>query len=258
MRDEVLAQLERDAEFLRRNNIMDYSLLVGIHRTDAPTHPSRRLNPHLLPASSEGDVFDGSTEQQDAGAALATAAAQVLSPADRSPHLPALVPEPAGAAAAAAAPGAAAAAEAEAAPPLAVAAHVETPGTGIEKAHGTATEIYFCGIIDILQPYTLRKQLEHGFKSLRYESVCEFVLVAKMIFRRLTLGKILPGRNLGRRPRSVCSPVFELYEVHRRLVELVAIGIWCWLVIIIKGPKKFAVHHRGFTISRAKGVTNGS
>lgn len=30
-------------------------------------------------------------------------------------------------------------------------------------------ETYFAGIIDILQPYNLRKQLEHGFKSMRYD-----------------------------------------------------------------------------------------
>ena len=77
LRDEFLRQLEADSEFLRRNNIMDYSLLVGVHQAGAPTHPSRRLNPHLLPVSTETEVLDGGAEQQDAGAALATAAAQV-------------------------------------------------------------------------------------------------------------------------------------------------------------------------------------
>lgn len=56
---------------------MDYSLLVGVNDSGAPTHPSRRLNPHLLPVSTDLDVFEGTAEQQDAGAALATAAAQV-------------------------------------------------------------------------------------------------------------------------------------------------------------------------------------
>lgn len=33
------------------------------------------------------------------------------------------------------------------------------------------TAIYFMGIIDILQDYNLRKQLEHGIKSLQYDGV---------------------------------------------------------------------------------------
>lgn len=39
---------------------------------------------------------------------------------------------------------------------------------------GSATnELYLCGIIDILQPYNMRKRLEHGFKSMRYDGVLE-------------------------------------------------------------------------------------
>jgi len=32
--------------------------------------------------------------------------------------------------------------------------------------------IYFMGIIDILQPFNLRKRAEHSFKSFRYDGVC--------------------------------------------------------------------------------------
>ena len=40
------------------------------------------------------------------------------------------------------------------------------------------TAIYFLGIIDILQDYNLRKQLEHGIKALQYEGVRVPVLVS--------------------------------------------------------------------------------
>jgi len=33
----------------------------------------------------------------------------------------------------------------------------------------TTHEIYFMGIIDILQPYNLRKRIETGLKGLRYD-----------------------------------------------------------------------------------------
>lgn len=43
-------------------------------------------------------------------------------------------------------------------------------------------EIYFMGIIDILQPYNLRKIAEHSFKSLRYDGVCINILFKKNFF----------------------------------------------------------------------------
>jgi hypothetical protein len=32
-------------------------------------------------------------------------------------------------------------------------------------------ELYFLGIIDILTPYSLKKRLEHGIKSIQYDEV---------------------------------------------------------------------------------------
>jgi len=37
-------------------------------------------------------------------------------------------------------------------------------------------ELYFMGIIDILQPYDLRKRLEHSIKSVRYDRVLYITL----------------------------------------------------------------------------------
>ena len=37
-RMKLLLHLERDTDFLKRNNIMDYSLLVGIEKGTSPFH----------------------------------------------------------------------------------------------------------------------------------------------------------------------------------------------------------------------------
>jgi hypothetical protein len=44
----------------------------------------------------------------------------------------------------------------------------ETCRGGIGATHGSG-EVYFCGIIDILQAYNLRKQLEHQYKAKRFD-----------------------------------------------------------------------------------------
>ena len=44
----------------------------------------------------------------------------------------------------------------------------ETFRGGIGATHGSG-EVYFCGIIDILQAYNLRKQLEHQYKAKRFD-----------------------------------------------------------------------------------------
>ena len=57
---------------------------------------------------------------------------------------------------------------------------------------GAATnELYLCGIIDILQPYNVRKQLEHGFKSLRYDGVCSNDLFLLLLVYVLCLDFVL-------------------------------------------------------------------
>ena len=42
---------------------------------------------------------------------------------------------------------------------------------GVQKNGKLSNEIYFMGIIDILQQYTLKKQLEHFGKSIKYDKV---------------------------------------------------------------------------------------
>jgi len=52
-----------------------------------------------------------------------------------------------------------------------------------DQNNNPCNEIYFMGIIDILQPYNLRKIAEHSFKSLRYEGVKLFIILfISMIF----------------------------------------------------------------------------
>ena len=46
-----------------------------------------------------------------------------------------------------------------------------------DQNNNPCNEIYFMGIIDILQPYNLRKIAEHSFKSLRYEGVSHLLFI---------------------------------------------------------------------------------
>jgi len=86
-----LAQLEKDTYFLQKFEIIDYSLIVGVHYlSETPTKEPRKEYP------IEGEI------------------------------------------------------------------------QAIDKENQLTDEIYFLAIIDMLQPYNIRKQMEHGIKSLRY------------------------------------------------------------------------------------------
>jgi len=95
VRDTFLEQITKDCQFLESCQIMDYSLLVLVHKKD----PSKRQ--HIpLKSTSIFKAYEGGIQALD------------------------------------------------------------------ENGKPTLNEIYYVGIIDILQPYNIRKQLENVFKSL--------------------------------------------------------------------------------------------
>jgi len=156
MKAKLVEQIERDSEFLASQNIIDYSLLLGIHDIGAPggeedEHAERggaeSLNPHaeqLRSSSSTAGVLGMPREVSDRYS-VPLAAGQTsdfpLTPASavtNSSHL----------------------------------LH-EAPGPG-DLGRGLLSPdrrtLYFLGIIDILTPYDTLKRFEHGFKAMAYDS----------------------------------------------------------------------------------------
>jgi len=123
MRERFLQQLEEDCKFLVAQNIMDYSLLVGIH----------------FRSEAEGDSDYSSPDEGE-------------SPMSRSSTvLPTFeIPEDSG----------------SSGPKYESIFEKEEGGIRGRTEDGTELdEYYYIGIIDILMLYTVRKQLEHAYKS---------------------------------------------------------------------------------------------
>lgn len=150
----LLAQIERDSAFLRDNNIIDYSLLLGIYDLGMGAGiagDGKAKDGHEGISDARGGAEDGRAGE---------AQAAVLS--ERTP------------------------ADSVSVAASDVAVKVETPHTPVRGASGTnevpvhqcdmggllssdQKSLYFLGIIDILTPYDSKKHLEHWFKGLRHE-----------------------------------------------------------------------------------------
>ena len=81
--ENIISQLTADSQFMRDINIMDYSLLVGIHNCTEPRHPggkhcagiyqvhtfvcSYHVRPviHSTPVQSQGTLSSGSASEHD-------------------------------------------------------------------------------------------------------------------------------------------------------------------------------------------------
>eukprot|EP00742_Colponemidia_sp_Colp-10_P003628 GILJ01003862.1.p1 GENE.GILJ01003862.1~~GILJ01003862.1.p1 ORF type:complete len:536 (-),score=61.21 GILJ01003862.1:254-1795(-) len=198
---QLLDQLEADCLFLERANIMDYSLLLGVHYRNRETEDGlgavlyklRRKTTTMLSRSSNERSERGSLENGVEGdAAGGRGESSVSGTSDRSLHVTSSGPG----------------FHMEGSPLTAVGTHPVplTPSGGVEvnydelrKALGTprserievvssmfaaedggihgvdedghfSNEIYYMGIIDILQVYNLRKRFEHLGKSLKYDA----------------------------------------------------------------------------------------
>ncbi|KEG09574.1 putative phosphatidylinositol-4-phosphate 5-kinase-like [Trypanosoma grayi] len=134
----LIDQIKKDCDFLKRSNIMDYSFLVGIHVL--PAFCSRRLG--NSPAGAK-DLLSGTIPPQSfiLDATLASAAVDAL----QNPN-PSFFGWTAS--------------------DIAIDGRCFTSdqgGMASTDQPGTRREIYYIGIIDILQEYNLRKKMETFF-----------------------------------------------------------------------------------------------
>jgi len=132
----LLAQIESDAKFLCENNVIDYSLLVGMHELDQKEEVDKQtgLARNLIDVPLNSDTIIS-------GASWSTAAIERASPSS---------------------PGSAAIEKGSENVPM----HQQHSGGMLSTDKRT---LYFIGIIDILTPYDTFKRLEHAWKSVRHD-----------------------------------------------------------------------------------------
>ncbi|KAL6500873.1 Phosphatidylinositol 4-phosphate 5-kinase 9 [Orobanche hederae] len=173
-RDALLQQIDIDSKFLESENIMDYSLLLGVHYR-APQHlrslMSRRMTVDGLGSLAEDETMEDEISPQ--GLVLvprgSDADSVVVGPHVRGSRLRAssstgdkevdlLLP---GTARLQIQLGVNMPARAE---------HI--PGAdGTEMFHEVYDVVLYLGIIDILQEYNISKKIEHAYKSMQFDSV---------------------------------------------------------------------------------------
>ncbi|EPS61557.1 hypothetical protein M569_13238, partial [Genlisea aurea] len=175
-RDALLQQIEIDVKFLESENIMDYSLLLGVHYR-APQH-LRFLMPQSQPVPIDGLVIvaeDESMENDISAQGLVLVphgsddCSSIVGLHSRGSRLRAssstgdeevdlLLP---GTARLQIQLGVNMPARAE---------HI--PGeNGAEMFHEVYDVVLYLGIIDILQEYNMKKKIEHAYKSVQFDSV---------------------------------------------------------------------------------------
>lgn len=169
-RTRLLAQIESDSGFLRDQNIIDYSLLLGIHEMGTIAVPA---------ASGPGGDDTASETASEKGADRQTGDVVTERP---SVTESALLGSPGGTGATQGRPGspvsgalgsvssAAAAPSAREHPGMErteVPVHQRDSGGLLSSDRKS---LYFFGIIDILTPYDSIKKMEHNLKAMRYDS----------------------------------------------------------------------------------------
>ncbi|KAJ0963584.1 hypothetical protein J5N97_028706 [Dioscorea zingiberensis] len=173
-RDALLKQIEIDSKFLKRQHIMDYSLLLGVHHR-APQHMQSHLSHNRsaigdrLAILAEEDVQEDEQFNYPQGLVLVPRGQDensvVVGPHSRGSRLRAsagagdeevdlLLPGTAR---------------------LQIQLGVNMPARaermiGKEGKAQVFDVVLYLGIIDILQDYNMRKKIEHAFKSLHFES----------------------------------------------------------------------------------------
>eukprot|EP00698_Gefionella_okellyi_P011103 TRINITY_DN2911_c0_g1_i1.p1 TRINITY_DN2911_c0_g1~~TRINITY_DN2911_c0_g1_i1.p1 ORF type:complete len:490 (+),score=91.84 TRINITY_DN2911_c0_g1_i1:53-1471(+) len=190
LKDAFLHQLEKDSALLAKLDIMDYSLLVGIHKTEEIVTPWQRLNPDRAPIAQQPGSPTVATTTTTTTAATAAAAAEPRAPTltisspegGDAPHSNTGTATVSDSDITVVVPLAATAADGDDVPRPSLAPETPPPEllssrkrqiSIFQQTEGGiqdpgAREVYYLGIIDILQPYSLRKRLETKFKSLRY------------------------------------------------------------------------------------------
>lgn len=146
-------QLRRDTEFLKRMNVMDYSLLIGIHNVQRGNRDNIRRN--TLRVFQPVDVADGRPMRRKMSLLRSQQAeAKALRRAMRQSDPRELTDR-----------------EADPAAALADRQHLvfyqdEGGMRATDEANDAMNQIYYLGIIDILTPYKSFKKIEHFWKGM--------------------------------------------------------------------------------------------
>jgi len=146
-KEQLIKQIESDSAFLRDNNVIDYSLLLGIHNLGASKKSDDEDELDEDKAAAAKDIAN----QQGHSSANSTTMARTSSSASAS--VPATSPLSPGLS------------EAHFQWFLQSSQQYDLGGM---LSHDRRQR-YFFGIIDILTPYDTRKRVEHHVKALRYD-----------------------------------------------------------------------------------------
>eukprot|EP00931_Biecheleriopsis_adriatica_P059446 TRINITY_DN35567_c0_g2_i1.p1 TRINITY_DN35567_c0_g2~~TRINITY_DN35567_c0_g2_i1.p1 ORF type:complete len:894 (+),score=178.44 TRINITY_DN35567_c0_g2_i1:242-2683(+) len=132
-RAKLVAQLDRDSAFLCSNNIIDYSLLLGIYELGATAGASENADGQGAASEGVGQVYSERTDSKGRGTDTSDIEVRVTTAANQGLDIP---------------------------------FHQADMG-GMLSSDQKA--LYFLGVIDILTPYDGKKHLEHWFKAARYD-----------------------------------------------------------------------------------------
>ncbi|KAH9671128.1 phosphatidylinositol 4-phosphate 5-kinase 9 [Citrus sinensis] len=153
-REDLLKQIEIDSKFLEAQQIMDYSLLLGVHYR-APQH-LRSLT--TIREDGLGIVAEEGTDDSSviAGPHIRGSRLRASSAGDEEVDL--LLP------------GTASRLQIQLGVNMPARAE-QIPGKQEDLFHQSYDVVLYLGIIDILQEYNMSKKIEHAYKSLQFDSI---------------------------------------------------------------------------------------
>ncbi|KAH9671129.1 phosphatidylinositol 4-phosphate 5-kinase 9 [Citrus sinensis] len=151
-REDLLKQIEIDSKFLEAQQIMDYSLLLGVHYR-APQH-LRSLT--TIREDGLGIVAEEDDSSVIAGPHIRGSRLRASSAGDEEVDL--LLP------------GTASRLQIQLGVNMPARAE-QIPGKQEDLFHQSYDVVLYLGIIDILQEYNMSKKIEHAYKSLQFDSI---------------------------------------------------------------------------------------
>eukprot|EP01086_Lenisia_limosa_P012907 TRINITY_DN41574_c0_g1_i1.p1 TRINITY_DN41574_c0_g1~~TRINITY_DN41574_c0_g1_i1.p1 ORF type:complete len:644 (+),score=184.52 TRINITY_DN41574_c0_g1_i1:142-2073(+) len=148
----LMDQITLDSQFLEDHNIMDYSLLIGIHDPRVSSRPARSRGLSVFYQTEENELANieaitPTSPQASSTTPLASARVKQFDSSYRLPSQP--HPEQ-----------------------LQSVFYQDNGGfraTDQSNRRDNHGELYFVSIIDFLQPYNATKKFEHAFKSIKHD-----------------------------------------------------------------------------------------